>query len=82
MISRGGFNPAAPRRKLSGTTASETLVALSQDQPDKALVMEYIGQLVADGHAEWEVLDNGEVEVRFTTGEIYLFSKTTILRLA
>jgi hypothetical protein len=83
MVSRGGFNAKAPRRKLAGTEkAVDTLVALGQDQPDKARVMKYIGQLVVDGYAEWQMLDNGEVEVRLTSGEIYLLSKATILRLA
>jgi hypothetical protein len=44
--------------------------------------MKYIGQLVAEGYADWAMLDNGEVEVRFTSGETYLLAETTILRLA
>jgi len=44
--------------------------------------MSYIGQLIADGFAVWEMLDNGEVEVHFTSGETYLLAETTILRLA
>lgn len=83
MFSRGGFDAKVTRRKLPGTEqAVEDLVALAQDNPDKALVMKYIGQLVVDGYAEWEMLDNGEVEVRFTSGETYLLGETTILRLA
>lgn len=83
MLSRGGFNAKAPRRKIRGTkNAVAPFVAFGQDQSDKVLVMAYISQVVVDGHAEWELLDNGEVEIRFTTGEIYLFSKNTILRLA
>jgi hypothetical protein len=50
--------------------------------PDKALVMAYIGQLVADGLAVWDVLDSGEIEVRLISGETYLLAETTILRLA
>jgi hypothetical protein len=83
MFSRGGFDAKASRPKLSGTQeAIDALVALAQDNPDKALVMKYVGQLVADGYAEWEMLDNGEVEVSFTSGETYLLAETTILRLA
>jgi len=37
---------------------------------------------VAGGYAEWAMHDNGEVEVRFTSGETYLLAGTTILRLA
>ncbi|HEX2843597.1 hypothetical protein [Hyphomicrobium sp.] len=79
MFSRGGFEEKARRRNLPGSEAAT--VALSQANPDKALVMKYVGQLVADGYAEWDVLGNGEVEVRFTSGETYLLAETTILRL-
>jgi len=83
MFSRGGFDAKATRRKLPGTKqVVEDLVALAEDDPDKALVMKYIGQLVVDGYAEWDMLDHGEVLVRFTSGETYLFGETTILRLA
>lgn len=82
MFSRGGFDAKARRRKLPGSEeAIGALAALAQDNPDKALVMTYIVQLVADGDAEWDVFGNGEVEVRFTSGETYLLSETTILRL-
>lgn len=83
MFSRGGFGAKASRRKRAGAaTATDTLMALARDNPDKALVMKYIDQLVADGYAEWAMLDSGEVEVRFTSGETYLLAETTILRLA
>ena len=82
MFSRCGFDAKATRRKLPGTEqAVRDLVALAQDNPDKALVMRYIGQIVIDGYAEWEMLDNSEVEVRFTSGKTYLLGETTILRL-
>ncbi len=83
MFSRGGFDTKASRRKLSGTeVTAATLAELAQDNPDKALVMKYIGRLVAHGYGEWSMFDNGEVEVRFTSGETYLLAETTILRLA
>jgi hypothetical protein len=83
MFSRGGFDAKTSRRKLPGTEkAIDGLVALAKNNPDKALVMTYIGQLVADGFAAWDMLDNGEIEVRFTSGETYLLAETTILRLA
>ena len=83
MFSRGGFDAKASRRTLPGTeAAADALVALARDNPDKALVMKYIGQFVADGYAEWAALSNGEIEVRFTTGETYLLAETTIIRLA
>lgn len=83
MFSRGGFDAKASRRKLSGTgEAGDAFVVLARGNPDKALVMKYVGRLVADGYAQWSMLDNGEVEVRFTSGETYLLAETTILRLA
>jgi hypothetical protein len=83
MFSRGGFGAKTSRRRLSGTEeAVDALVALAWDNPDKALVVGYIGQLVAAGFAIWDMLDNGEIEVRFTSGETYLLTETAILRPA
>ncbi|MGO4675514.1 hypothetical protein AB4Z40_21670 [Bosea sp. 2YAB26] len=83
MFSSGGFNARTSRRRLPGTEdAIGALVALAKDDPDKALVMSHIGQLVAGGFAVWELLETGEVEVRFPSGETYLLAETTILRLA
>jgi hypothetical protein len=62
--------------------AIDAFVALARGDPDKALVVTHIGQFVINGLASWEMLDTGEVEVRFTSGETYLLAKTTILRLA
>jgi hypothetical protein len=33
--------------------------------------MIHIGQCVRDGHAEWTTLDNGDVELRFFSGEVF-----------
>ena len=44
--------------------------------------MKCIGELVADGHAVWEVLDNGDVRVRLDTGETFLLAEAVIVRLA
>ena len=49
--------------------------------PAKALVMSHIGQLVSDGYAEWSLLDNGDVELRFLSGEVFLLADTTITRV-
>ena len=50
--------------------------------PAKALVMSYFSQLVADGYAEWRMLDDGDIRLRLLTGEIYLLAKTMIIRIA
>lgn len=83
MFLPGGFDVKAHRRKRPGTReVIDRLVALAEGNPDKALVMEHIGRLVAAGHAELELLDNGEVEVRLASGEAYLLAETAIIRLA
>ncbi|MBM7048515.1 MULTISPECIES: hypothetical protein [Rhizobium] len=79
MFSRGGFDAKTGRRRPPKIDA--VFVALAQDNPDKMLVMAHIGQLVADGFAVWDMLDSGEIEVRFNSGEIFLLAETTILRL-
>ncbi len=83
MFSRGGFDAKASRRRLCGTKATPDAIAeFVHADPAKALVMKYVGQLVADGYAEWEMLDNGEIELRFETGEVYILSDKVIVRLA
>lgn len=83
MFSRGGFDARTNRGKLpESSEAVDAFVALAGNNPDKVLVMAYIAQLVTDGFAVWKMHDNGEVEVRFTSGETYLLAETTILRLA
>jgi hypothetical protein len=44
--------------------------------------MSYIGQLVADGFAEWELLQSGDVWFRAETGETFVLGETAIVRLA
>lgn len=82
MCSRGGSDAGTSRRKRPGTDAAGMLGARTRGNADKALVMAFIGELVAAGHAELRMRDNGEAEVRFASGEIYLLTETTILRLA
>lgn len=83
MFSHGGFDARASRRRLCGTEATpQALARLANADPAKTLVMDFIGQLVADGFAEWEELKSGEIELRFHTGEIYILTATAIVRLA
>jgi hypothetical protein len=71
------------REKLRGAEAVANQVAgVIFGDPAKALVMSYVRQLVADGHAEWDLLANGEIEVRFRTGDSFIFGETTIIRIA
>jgi hypothetical protein len=59
----------------------ESLTGHFAADPAKALVMSYIGQFVSDGYAEWSLLDNGDVELRFLSGEVFLLADTTITRV-
>jgi hypothetical protein len=71
------------REKLRGTEAMRGAIAsLIHADVVKALVMAYVGQLVADGYAEWDMLANGDVQLRCHTGEIFLFAETMIVRIA
>ena len=71
------------RRSLDGPAAAGVAIAspLYAD-PMKALVTKYIGRLVAAGHAEWEMHENGTVQLRGRTGEIFLLEETMIVRVA
>jgi len=44
--------------------------------------MTAIGQLIADGHAEWTPLDDGDVELSFNSGETFLLAEKVVIRLA
>lgn len=82
MLFRGDIGAKKGRRALLETEASiDAVVALATGNPDKALVLSYVGQLVADGFAVWDILENGEIEVRFNSGEMFVLAETTILRL-
>ena len=50
--------------------------------PNKVFVMTAICQLVADGHAEWTMLDDGDVELRFNSGETFILAEKVVIRLA
>ena len=71
------------RRILDGSDVAGVAIASQiHADPMKTLVMKYIGQLVAAGHAEWEMHENGSVQLRCGTGEIFLLEETMIVRVA
>jgi hypothetical protein len=71
------------REKLDGTEITPDGAAdLILNSDAKALVMSHVGQLVADGYAEWDVLSNGNVELRFRTGEIFILAEMLVVRIA
>jgi hypothetical protein len=79
------FRPAISTQRRAGFAAQKAMpdkiARLLRADSAKALVMRYIGQLVADGFAEWEMLDNGDTRLRFNTGETFLLTETVIIRL-
>jgi hypothetical protein len=44
--------------------------------------MACIGQLVADGYADWTMLNDGDVELSFNSGETFLLAESVIIRFA
>lgn len=46
----------------------------------KALVVAHISQLVSEGYAKWDMLDDGKIRVRFDTGEVFLLAEAGVTR--
>lgn len=83
MFPRGGFDAKASRRRLCGTEVkSDVIAGLIHADPAKTLVMNFIAQLVAEGFAEWEMLNDGDIELRFNTGETFVLAEKVIIRMA
>jgi hypothetical protein len=83
MFPRGAFDAKTKREKRRRRrTMPDAIAALVHADPAKARVMAYFRRLVTDGHAEWQMLENGDIRLRFRTGETYLLAKTTIIRIA
>jgi hypothetical protein len=68
----------ALREEMCGPTARDDRTAVD---PAKALLIERLGVLVSDGYAEWRPLDDGNVELRFFSGEIFLLGASSITRI-
>jgi hypothetical protein len=49
--------------------------------PDKTLVMAYLDRLVADGYAQWTMLDDGDIQLNFSSGETFLLAEQVVIRL-
>ena len=75
---------ARPKRDRlhAAKLAPSTALGGVDSDPDKALILTAIGELVADGHAQWTMLDDGDVELSFNSGEIFILSETVVIRLA
>jgi hypothetical protein len=55
---------------------------LGAADPAKEYVMSCLPFLVREGIAEWDMLGNGEIELRFRTGETFLLGKDVVTRTA
>jgi hypothetical protein len=74
---------AKSRREPCGTKIALAAVpGIADADPTKARVLTYVGNFVANGQAQWQMLDNGDIELRFNTGEIFLFAEKTVTRVA
>src|ERR1700692_4575627 len=72
----------ATREDWQDCRCSRNIAGRFYGDPAKALVMTHIGQFVRDGYAEWTMLDNGDVELRFFSGEVFLLADATMTRVA
>ena len=61
---------------------SDVIAGIVYADPAKAFVMTCIGQLVVDGHAQWTMLNEGDIELSFNSGEMFLLAERVIVRLA
>ena len=77
------MNSEKQRERLCGTEIRpRKLSTCFREDPTKALAVKYFERLVARGLAEWDTPKNGDIHLRFCTGEIFLLADTFIVRLA
>ena len=78
-----GGRDAKTRRTKTGriVAAPDNITGRFYGDPAKTLVMTHIGQFVRDGYADWAMLDNGDVELRFFSGEVFLLADATMTRV-
>ncbi len=82
MFPLGGRDARTRRAKTGRTVAApDNIAGRFYREPAKAFVMTHIGQFVHDGYAEWTPLDNGDVELRFFSGEVFLLADATMTRV-
>ena len=82
MSPTGELGTKARCERACGTLALPgSLTGRFAVDPAKALVMTHIAQFVSDGYAECSLLENGDVELRFLSGEVFLLADTTITRV-
>jgi hypothetical protein len=78
-----GSSNVKMRREKSGDTnaTSESVIGRLYADPTKTLVMNFIRRFVNEGFAEWHTLENGDIELRFFTGEVFLLAEKAVTRI-
>ena len=69
------------RRLRAQAMADAVAVDFALGDPDKARVLAHFRDLVSDGYAEWHTQEDGTIQLRLNTGEIYLLGRTAITRI-
>lgn len=82
MSSADRRRPGETRKEIRDATAgADQLAERRYSDIAKALVMGQVAQFVGAGLAQWNELNNGDIEVRFMSGELFHFGKTSIVRV-
>ncbi|PWJ94881.1 MULTISPECIES: hypothetical protein [Mesorhizobium] len=67
----------------SPDATTQTQAAGRRRAPDaKSRVMTAIGRMVDDGKAEWSLITSGDIELRLSTGEVFLLGEFDVTRVA
>jgi hypothetical protein len=83
MCSRVVFDPKPRRPRRCDTKARPDPTDTRVDaDPPKVCVMGHICQLIANGYADWDVLDSRDIRLSFNTGQTFLLAERAIVRLA
>jgi hypothetical protein len=80
MSSPGARNARVRPAKRRARTLNGAILGGVNADPAKMLVMKCVRLLVADGHAEWDRRENGDIHLRLRSGETFLLADATITR--
>jgi hypothetical protein len=62
-------------------TVSGAIRGIVHPDPARMLVLNCVRVLVADGQAEWDKRENGDIHLRLRSGENFLLADATITRI-
>ncbi len=72
---------ASAGREFVGSRPEALEVAPVQADVAKAMVLTYLAKLAANGDAAWVQLADNKIELRLSTGEIFILAEKTIHRV-